>query len=91
MQFTMTELWGHMGLFARLIVIALGVMSLASLIVFGERLLVSLKSKSASREFALRSVPGIALPIAAAWAGAIASARGVSRAPRLPSRSPSNC
>lgn len=60
MQFTMTELWGHMGLFARLIVIALGVMSLASLIVFGERLLVSLKSKSASREFALRVGPILA-------------------------------
>ncbi|EYF03708.1 MotA/TolQ/ExbB proton channel family protein [Chondromyces apiculatus DSM 436] len=49
-----------MGLFARLIVIALGVMSLASLIVFGERLLVSLKSKSASREFALRVGPLLA-------------------------------
>jgi len=52
MQFTLTELWGHMGLFARGIVIVLGIMSLASLIVFGERLIVSMKSKASSLEVA---------------------------------------
>ncbi|MCC6554935.1 MAG: MotA/TolQ/ExbB proton channel family protein [Polyangiaceae bacterium] len=60
MQFTLTELWGHMGLFARLIVLALGVMSLSSLVVFGERLLVSLKSKAASQEFAAKLGPMLA-------------------------------
>ena len=52
MQFTLTELWGHMGLFARGIVFVLGIMSLSSLIVFGERLIVSFKSKAASQEVA---------------------------------------
>ncbi|AKT41032.1 MotA/TolQ/ExbB proton channel family protein [Chondromyces crocatus] len=60
MQFTLVELWGHMGLFARLVVICLGIMSVASLIVFGERLLVSLKSKGASRDFAVRVGPLLA-------------------------------
>lgn len=60
MQFTLTELWGHMGLFARFIVFALGFMSLASLIVFGERLIVGGKSRSASREFAERLGPILA-------------------------------
>lgn len=60
MQFTLTELWAHMGLFARLIVFALGIMSLSSLIVFGERLIVSLKSRAASKEFAERLGPILA-------------------------------
>jgi biopolymer transport protein ExbB/TolQ len=60
MQFTLTALWHNMGLFARLIVIALGFMSLASLVVFGERLLVSSKSRSASRRFAERVGPILA-------------------------------
>lgn len=52
MQFTLTELWGHMGLFARLIVILMGVMSMASLIVMAERLLVFNRTKNESRNFA---------------------------------------
>ena len=32
-QFTLTELWGHMGLFARLVVYVLGLMSLGSIII----------------------------------------------------------
>ena len=60
MQFTLVELWGHMGLLARLVVIWLGVMSLLFLVVSIERLLVSLKSRSASREFALRVGPLLA-------------------------------
>ena len=52
MQFTMTELWGHMGIFARIIVIVMGFMSLLSLIVMAERLVVFRKSRSESRSFA---------------------------------------
>jgi len=52
MQFTLTDLWHHMGLFARLIVAVLGVMSIASLVVMAERLIVFNKSRSESRNFA---------------------------------------
>lgn len=52
MQFTLTELWGHMGLFARGIVIVLGLMSIASLVVMAERLVVFRKSSGDSRGFA---------------------------------------
>jgi biopolymer transport protein ExbB/TolQ len=54
MQFTLTELWHHMGLFARLIVLVLAVMSIASLFVSGERLFAFRKAKRASIEFAGR-------------------------------------
>ena len=60
MQFTLIELWGHMGLFARLVVLVLALMSVSSLIVFGERLVVSLKSRAASREFAQKVGPLLA-------------------------------
>jgi len=52
MQFTLTDLWGHMGLFARIIVIVMAFMSLLSLIVMAERLVVFRKSRSESRSFA---------------------------------------
>lgn len=52
MQFTLTELWGHMGLFARLIVIVMAVMSVMSLVVLAERLVVFSRSKRESRAFA---------------------------------------
>ncbi len=52
MQFTLTDLWHHMGLFARLIVAVLGVMSVASLVVMAERLIVFNRSRSESRNFA---------------------------------------
>ena len=54
MQFTLSDLWAHMGLFARLIVMALAVMSVASLFVTGERLFAFRKAKKASIEFAGR-------------------------------------
>lgn len=60
MQFTLIELWGHMGLFAKLIVFALAIMSVSSLIVFGERLVVSFKSRAASHAFAERVGPMLA-------------------------------
>lgn len=52
MQFTLSDLWFHMGLFARLIVIILGVMSVASLVVMAERLVVYNRSSGDSRTFA---------------------------------------
>lgn len=52
MQFTLGDLWHHMGLFARLIVIALGLMSLASLGVTVERILFFMKSKGDSMRYA---------------------------------------
>ncbi len=52
MQFTLTGLWAHMGLFARMIVIVLAVMSLASLGVTAERILFFLKSKGDSVRYA---------------------------------------
>lgn len=60
MQFTLIELWGHMGLFARLVVMVLAFMSVSSLVVFAERLFVSLKSRAASREFAEKVGPLLA-------------------------------
>ncbi|MHB8879855.1 MAG: MotA/TolQ/ExbB proton channel family protein [Myxococcaceae bacterium] len=54
MQFTLTDLWLHMGLFARLIVIILGIMSLASLFVMAERVVVFNRSSGESRSFAMR-------------------------------------
>ena len=52
MNFTLTELWGHMGLFARLIVIVMGIMSFASLFVMGERLAFFARMSGQSRTFA---------------------------------------
>jgi biopolymer transport protein TolQ len=52
MEFTLTGLWGHMGLFARLVVIALAVMSLSSVVVMVERIVVFFLSSSGSRAFA---------------------------------------
>ncbi len=52
MQFTLTELWGHMGWFARGIVIVLAIMSVASLVVMAERLVVFNRSNAESRNFA---------------------------------------
>jgi biopolymer transport protein ExbB/TolQ len=60
MQFTMTDLWQHMGLFARLIVAAMGVMSIASLLVVSERFLVFRKSRKQSRAFAEKLLPFLA-------------------------------
>jgi biopolymer transport protein ExbB/TolQ len=52
MQFTMTELWAHMGLFARLIVGAMALMSTASLLVAFERFITLRKSGKHSLAFA---------------------------------------
>lgn len=52
MQFTLSDIWHHMGLFARMIVGVMFIMSLASLFVAGERLLLFKKSQDQSRAFA---------------------------------------
>lgn len=52
MQFTITDLWHHMGLFARIIVFVLAIMSVTSLVVAIERWVVFGKSKSESKKFA---------------------------------------
>ena len=54
MQFTIAEIWEHTGLFARMIIFALGGMSIASLVVIAERMVVYRKSRSESRGFAAR-------------------------------------
>jgi biopolymer transport protein ExbB/TolQ len=54
MQFTLEELWGHMGLFARLVVIVMGVMSLASVAVMAERVLFFMRMSGESRAFAAK-------------------------------------
>ena len=51
MQFTLTDLWHHMGLFARLIVGVLAIMSSASLLVACERLFAFRKSRKQSLQF----------------------------------------
>jgi biopolymer transport protein ExbB/TolQ len=52
MQFSMSELWAHMGVFARAIVGIMGLMSIASVLVIFERSLLFYRSREESREFA---------------------------------------
>jgi biopolymer transport protein ExbB/TolQ len=52
MQFTLSELWHHMGLFARGIVFVLGLMSMSSLLVAAERFFAFRKSRAQSMKFA---------------------------------------
>ncbi len=52
MQFTIGELWSHMGLFARLVVYVLLVMSATSVLIMAERLVFYWKSSRDSRRFA---------------------------------------
>lgn len=52
MDFSLAQLWSQMGLFARLVVFVMGVMSVASLVVMFERLVVYFRSGSESVRFA---------------------------------------
>jgi len=54
MDFSLAGLWASMGLFARLVVITMAIMSIASLVVMAERLIVFRKSRGESRNFALK-------------------------------------
>jgi len=51
-QFTLAELWSHMGLFARLIIYVLMIEGLASIVVMAERFISFVKSNRDSRRFA---------------------------------------
>lgn len=52
MEFSLTEMWNHMGLFARIINIFMAIMSVATMVVLAERLLLFRKSRTQSRQFA---------------------------------------
>src|SRR5260370_32483526 len=52
MQFTLSDLWAHMGLFARFIIAVLAIMSTASLLVACERFIAFRKSRAQSMRFA---------------------------------------
>lgn len=54
MDFSLTTLWAQMGLFAKGVAITLFVMSLASLIVMAERMVVFRKARKESRNFAAK-------------------------------------
>ncbi|QRN95264.1 MotA/TolQ/ExbB proton channel family protein [Archangium violaceum] len=54
MQFTLTDIWHHTGLFARCIIFALAIMSVASLVVMAERVIVFRKTRKDSRNFAAK-------------------------------------
>jgi biopolymer transport protein ExbB/TolQ len=54
MQFTLADIWAHTGLFARCIIFTLAIMSVASLVVMAERMLVFRKTRADSRNFAAK-------------------------------------
>ncbi|NOJ82316.1 MotA/TolQ/ExbB proton channel family protein [Myxococcus xanthus] len=54
MQFTLAEIWAHTGLFARSVIFTLAIMSIASLVVLAERMIVFRKARSDSRNFAAK-------------------------------------
>ena len=60
MQFTLSDLWSHMGLFARLIVGALALMFTASMLVASERLIAFRKSRKQSLQFVAEIAPFLA-------------------------------
>ncbi|MFY0525109.1 MotA/TolQ/ExbB proton channel family protein [Archangium gephyra] len=54
MQFTLAEIWAHTGLFARSVIFTLAIMSVASLVVMAERMIVFRKTRKDSRNFAAK-------------------------------------
>ena len=54
MDFSFAHLWSSMGLFAKTIVVVMGIMSVVSLLVMFERLVVFNRSRRQSRQFAER-------------------------------------
>jgi biopolymer transport protein TolQ len=54
MEFTLKDIWAHMGLFARMIVGVLAIMSVASVYVTGERGWMFYRSRNESRDFATK-------------------------------------
>jgi biopolymer transport protein TolQ len=76
MQFTLSELWHHMGLFARLIVGVMAIMSVASVLVTVERILAFRKSRRQSLAFASEIGPLLSRGDLDAAAAASANAEG---------------
>src|SRR5258706_527337 len=70
MQFTLSDIWAHMGLFARGIVGVMLIMSIASVFVIGERWMTFSKSLEESRAFAAKMGALLAKGDLAAAAGA---------------------
>lgn len=54
MQFTLAEIWEHTGLFARSVIFTLAFMSISSLVVMVERIVVFRKTRKDSRTFAAK-------------------------------------
>ena len=54
MQFTMADIWVHMGLFARFIVGVMAVMSVLAIVIAGDRGILFLKGRAESRAFATK-------------------------------------
>src|SRR5690349_20291284 len=54
MEFTLSGMWAHMGLFARLIVGVMAIMSVASLLVIVERIIAFNKTRDESQAFAAK-------------------------------------
>ena len=54
MDFSLSGIWHHTGLFARFIIISLGFMSISSLVVMAERIIVFRKTRKDSRNFAAK-------------------------------------
>ena len=52
MDFSFSELWGHMGFFAKLILIILVIMSALSLLMIGERAIAFVRAKKESEQWA---------------------------------------
>jgi biopolymer transport protein TolQ len=59
MHFSMSELWSSMGPFAKAIVFAMLLMSLASLVITCERLVVFIRSRNASQRYAEKMVKAL--------------------------------
>jgi biopolymer transport protein ExbB/biopolymer transport protein TolQ len=77
-QFTMSELWGHMGPFARAIAFVLGAMSIASAAVMTERAVAFFRSRRDSVRFLARLERTLAAE--GLDAAALAAAEGEARA-----------
>ena len=85
MDFSLGHLWSSMGLFAKLIVLTMGVMSLASLLVMFERIVVYMRSGSESVQFAEKMSKVLAGgDVAAAAASGLPRTWGTSAAPSTP-------
>lgn len=60
MHFSLVELWAQMGVFAKSVVFALGAMSIASLVIAIERVLLFVKLQKESKRFAVEVGPTLA-------------------------------